>query len=103
VEVSGTSTLGQSFKAIRRGGHIPIIGALAGAKMDILVYDLIGTNAHVHGISVGNRHDCEAMMRFVGQHEITPVIERTYSFDAAVDAIRDLDKGEHVGKLTVTI
>ncbi len=103
VEVSGTSTLGQSFKAIRRGGHIPIIGALAGAKMDILVYDLIGTNAHMHGISVGNRQDCEAMMRFVDQHGITPVIDRTYSFDAAVDAIRDIDKGEHVGKLTVTI
>jgi len=31
VEVGGTGTLSQSFKAVRRGGHIPIIGALAGA------------------------------------------------------------------------
>ena len=103
VEVSGTSTLGQSFKAIRRGGHIPIIGALAGAKMDILVYDLIGTNAHVHGISVGTRSDCEDMMSFVGKHRITPVIHRNYAFADAVDAIRDIDQGEHVGKLTVMI
>jgi len=103
VEVSGTGTLGQSFKAIRRGGHIPIIGALAGAKMDILVYDLIGTNAHVHGISVGHRSGCEDMMRFVAHHRIMPVIHRNYSFDDAVDAIRAIDRGEHVGKLTVTI
>lgn len=103
VEVSGTSTLGQSFKAVRRGGHIPIIGALAGAKMDILVYDLIMTNAHVHGISVGNRHDCESMMCFVDQHSITPVIHRAYDFDEAAAAIRDIDKGEHFGKLVVTI
>jgi len=103
VEVSGTSTLGQSFKAIRRGGHIPIIGALAGAKMDILVYDLIGTNAHVHGISVGNRSDCKNMMRFVDKHRITPVIHRNYIFADAVDAIRDIDRGEHIGKLTVII
>ncbi len=103
VEVSGTSTLGQSFKAIRRGGHIPIIGALAGAKMDILVYDLIGTNAHVHGISVGNRSNCEDMMRFVGEHGIIPVIHRNYTFADAVDAIRDIDQGKHIGKLTVTI
>jgi len=103
VEVSGTGTLGQSFKAIRRGGHIPIIGALAGAKMGILVYDLIGTNAHVHGISVGNRSGCEDMMRFVARHRITPVMHRDYSFDDAADAIRAIDRGEHVGKLTVTI
>ena len=103
VEVGGTNTLGQSFKAIRRGGHIPVIGALAGAQMDILVYDLIMTNAHIHGISVGNRHDYEAMMRFVDQHGIVPVIDRTYGIDDAADAIRDIDKGEHFGKLTVMI
>jgi D-arabinose 1-dehydrogenase-like Zn-dependent alcohol dehydrogenase len=71
--------------------------------MDMLVYDLIGTNAHVHGISVGNRHDCQAMMDFVDQHGITPVIDQTYGFDEAADAIRAIDKGAHVGKLIITI
>jgi len=103
VEIGGTKTLGQSFKAIRRGGHIPVIGVLGGAKIDILVYDLIGTNAHIHGISVGNRSDCEDMMRFVEKHRITPVIDRTYAFADAADAIRDIDRGGHLGKLTVTI
>jgi NADPH:quinone reductase-like Zn-dependent oxidoreductase len=103
VEVGGTNTLGESFRAVRRGGHIPVIGALTGAKMDILVYDLIMTNAHVHGISVGNRSDCEDMMRFVEKHRITPVIDRNYAFDDAANAIRDIDEGEHFGKLTITI
>ncbi len=103
VEVGGTKTLGQSFAAVRRGGHIPVIGALAGAKMDILVYDLIGSNAHVHGISVGNRSSCEDMMGFVGEHRIVPVIYRNYAFEDALDALRDIDRGEHVGKLTVAI
>jgi NADPH:quinone reductase-like Zn-dependent oxidoreductase len=103
IEIGGMNTLGQSFKAVRRGGHIPVIGALAGAQMGILVYDLIMTNAHIHGISVGHRHAYEAMMRFVDQHGILPVIDRTYGFDEAADAIRDIDKGEHFGKLTVTI
>ena len=67
------------------------------------IYDLIGTNAHVHGISVGNRSDCEDMMRFVGKHKITPVIHRSYAFADAVGAIRDIDHAEHIGKLTVII
>ena len=103
IEVGGTNTLGQSFGAVRRGGHIPVIGALAGAQMDILVYDLIMTNAHVHGISVGHRQGYEAMMRFVDQQQIFPVIDRTYGFDEAADAIHDIDKGGHFGKLTVMI
>ncbi len=103
VEIGGTGTLVQSLKAIRRGGHIAIIGALAGASMDIAVYDLIMTNVHMHGISVGNRDDFEAMMKFVEAHKIVPVIEKNYTFKDAAIALRDIDKGNHFGKLTVSI
>lgn len=103
VEIGGTGTLAQSFKAIRCGGHIAIIGALAGAQMEILVYELIKTNANLHGISVGNRDDFEAMMAFVDAHKITPVIEKNYPFEAAAAALRDIDMGKHFGKLTISI
>lgn len=103
VEIGGTGTLAQSFQAVRRGGHIAIIGALAGAQMDIQVYQLIMTNAHLHGISVGNRDDFEAMMAFVEAHNIVPVIEKSYPFEEAATALRDIDKGSHFGKLTVSI
>ena len=103
VEIGGTGTLPQSFRAIRRGGNIPVIGALAGAQMDILVYELIMTNAHLHGISVGNRAQHEAMTAFVAEHGIEPVIDRNYPFEEAAQALRDIDRGGHFGKLTVTI
>jgi len=103
VEVGGTATLPQSFKAIRRGGNIPVIGALTGAQIDLAVYELIMTNAHLHGIGVGNRDGHEEMMSFVDKHQISPVIHRTYSFDDAATAMRDISKGEHFGKLVVRI
>jgi len=101
VEIGGTSTLPQSFKAIRRGGHIAIIGALGGAQMDLAVYELIMTNAHLHGIGVGNRTGHEAMMSFVDQNRISPVIHQTYSFADAAAAMRDIAKGGHFGKLCI--
>jgi NADPH:quinone reductase-like Zn-dependent oxidoreductase len=103
VEVGGTGTLPQSFKAIRRGGHIPVIGALTGAQMDLAVYELIMTNAHLHGIGVGNRAGYEEMMSFVDKHRISPVIHRTYPFDDAATAMQDISKGEHFGKLVIRI
>jgi NADPH:quinone reductase-like Zn-dependent oxidoreductase len=103
VEVGGTGTLPQSFKAIRRGGHIPVVGALAGAQMGLAVYELIMTNAHLHGIGVGNRAGYEEMMSFVEQHRISPIIHQIYSFDEAPAAIRDINEGQHFGKLVVRI
>jgi NADPH:quinone reductase-like Zn-dependent oxidoreductase len=103
VEVGGTGTLPQSFKAIRRGGHIAIIGAPAGAQMDLAVYELIMTNAHLHGIEVGNRAGYEEIMSFVDQHRICPVIHQIYPFADAAPAMQDIDKGEHFGKLVVRI
>jgi NADPH:quinone reductase-like Zn-dependent oxidoreductase len=103
VEIGGTATLPQSFRAVRRGGHIPIIGALAGAQMDVLVYELIMTNVHLHGISVGNRAQHEEMFSFVEKHQLTPVVDKSYEFADAANALRDIDKGEHFGKLVVTI
>jgi len=102
VEVGGTATLQQSFKAIRRGGHIPIIGALSGARMNIAVYELIMSNAHLHGIGVGNRESYKDMMRFVGEHRVSPIIHKIYRFDDAAVAMQDIDKGEHFGKLVLS-
>jgi len=102
VEVGGTATLQQSFKAIRRGGHIPIIGALSGAHMNIAVYELIMSNAHLHGIGVGNRESYIDMMRFVGEHRVSPIIHKIYRFDDAAVALQAIDEGEHFGKLVLS-
>ena len=71
--------------------------------MDIAVYELIMSNAHLHGIGVGNRAGYEEMMRLVEDQRISPVIHQIYPFANAADAIRDIDKGEHFGKLVVRI
>lgn len=103
IEIGGTGTLKQSFAALRRGGHIGIVGYLAGIDLGLNVFDLILTNAHMHGVSVGNRDSFEAMMAFVGEHELRPVIASSYEFDDAGVALQAIASGEHFGKLVVKI
>jgi NADPH:quinone reductase-like Zn-dependent oxidoreductase len=103
LEIGGTGTLQQSVAALRRGGHINIIGYLAGVDLGLTVYDLIMKNAHLHGISVGNRDTFEGMMHFVAKQRIRPVIDRAYVFEEAADAFSDIARGQHLGKLIVTI
>ena len=103
IEIGGERTLPQSMVAIRREGHINVIGYLAGAGLGLSVFDLIMQNANLHGLSVGNRDQYEAMMQFVAAKEIRPVIHKSYAFEDAGAALGDIARGEHFGKLAIAI
>ena len=103
IEIGGEGTLPQSITALRRGGHINVIGYLAGIGLGLSVFDLIERNANLHGLSVGNREQFEKMMDFVSEHGIRPVVDRTYSFDKAGQAMQEIARGGSFGKLVVTI
>lgn len=93
----------QSIAAIRRGGHITIVGYLAGIDLGLNVFDLIERNANLHGVSVGNAEGFAQMMNFVAEHGLQPVIDKTYAFEDAGAALGDIAKGAHFGKLVVTV
>lgn len=103
IEVGGTGTLRQSFAALRRDGHVAVVGYLAGIELGLTVFDLIERNAHLHGVAVGNRDSFDAMMDFVGSHQLRPVIAAHHRFDDAGNALRAIVAGEHFGKLVVDI
>ena len=101
VEIGGTGTLENSLAAIRHGGHIAIIGYMAGVELGITVFPLIIKNANLHGIGTGNRDSYEAMMAFVEQHSIQPQISDVYAFNDADKAISAVADGAHFGKLVI--
>jgi NADPH:quinone reductase-like Zn-dependent oxidoreductase len=65
VEIGGEGTLPQSVAALRRGGHIGIVGYLAGLRVKLTLIDLIERHAKLHGGSVGNREDFVEMTNFL--------------------------------------
>jgi len=103
LDVGGTGTLPQSVAALRRGGHINVIGYFGGIDLGLNVFHLIERNAHIHGVAVGNREGFEHMVAFLGEHEIHPVIGAEYSFADAARAIERVGDGSHVGKIVIEI
>ena len=103
IEIGGTGTLENSLAAIRHGGHVNIIGYMAGVEMGITVFPLIIKNANLHGIGTGKRDSYEAMMDLIGEKRIRPVIDREYAFEELATALTDLDTGRHFGKLVLNI
>jgi NADPH:quinone reductase-like Zn-dependent oxidoreductase len=103
MEVGGGGTIEQSVAAIRIGGHIAIIGVVAGAGDGFNPAALIGNAAKMQGVFVGSRDMFEGMCRAIDQHQIRPVVDRVYpwtEFKAAFEAMR---AGEHFGKIVLQL
>ncbi|MHB1872068.1 MAG: zinc-dependent alcohol dehydrogenase family protein, partial [Steroidobacteraceae bacterium] len=103
LEVGGVGTLAQSLASLAPGGHIALIGGLAGFGGDIPAMALLHANATASGIYVGSRADFEAMNAFIDQHRIRPVIDRTYTLDEAGAAYQQVEAGRHFGKVVITL
>ncbi|MFO1426049.1 MAG: zinc-binding dehydrogenase [Steroidobacteraceae bacterium] len=101
LEVGGSGTLAQSLASLAPGGHVALIGGLAGFGGDIPATALIGRNAGATGIFVGSRADFEAMNAFIVRHTLRPVVDRSFDFGAAAAAYAYMESGSHFGKIVI--
>jgi NADPH:quinone reductase-like Zn-dependent oxidoreductase len=102
VEVGGAGTLNQSLRAVRTAGHIALIGVLSGPG-ECNPVPILMKAVRVSGIFVGSVADFEAMNRAIALAGLKPVIDRVFPFDQAVDALRHLESGSHMGKVVIRL
>ena len=103
VEVGGAGTLSRSLNAVRMSGSVYVIGVLGGSTGDLSPVPILQKNLRVRGIFVGSRAMFEAMNRAIEQKELRPVIDRTFAFDDARDALRHMKSAAHFGKIVVSV
>jgi NADPH:quinone reductase-like Zn-dependent oxidoreductase len=101
VEVGGAGTLQRSFRAVRLGGCISLIGVLSGNSGQVNPLPILMKNIRVQGIYVGSREMFEAMNRAIALHQLRPVIDRAFRFDQIKEALRHLESGAHFGKIAI--
>jgi NADPH:quinone reductase-like Zn-dependent oxidoreductase len=100
VEVGGAGTLERSFRAVRTGGHIAVIGILAGGTQ-INPMPIIMRALKLRGIFVGSRQMFEDMNRMIEVQQMRPVVDRTFTFEQFPEALRYLESAAHFGKIVI--
>jgi NADPH:quinone reductase-like Zn-dependent oxidoreductase len=102
VEVGGVGTLPLTSKAVRRGGHIALIGVLAGrGEFDPRLMML--KSARLQGIFVGSREMFEDMNRAISVGGLRPVIDRVFEFGELHEALHHMANGAHFGKICIRV
>jgi NADPH:quinone reductase-like Zn-dependent oxidoreductase len=104
IEVAGPNSIGQSFVAARTGGHIAIIGAVGGFKIDTMPFAIVqAKRLRLQSVTVGSRRDQIDMVRGIDANGIKPVIDSTFPLEKLADAFRHLNSGQHFGKICIDI
>ena len=103
VEIGGAGTLDQSMVAARVGGHVALIGVLAGFAGPVQTVLLMGKNLRVQGLTVGSRAQQLAMIAGIEATGIKPVISDRFALDDLAYAFRHQAANKHFGKIVVDI
>ncbi len=103
VELGGAQSLAQSIRAVRTGGTVALIGVLSGANAEIELGRIVTRGLRLQAVTLGSREDFKAMVRFIDQHRLKPVIDPQlrFRFDQARAAIMTISQGRHFGKLAI--
>lgn len=103
VEIGGAGTLDQSMMAARIGGHVALIGVLAGFQGPVMTALLMSRQIRVQGLTVGSRQQQLDMIAGIDATGIKPVLDRSFPLADLAGAFRHQESGTHFGKIVVDI
>ncbi|KAI0535841.1 putative alcohol dehydrogenase [Xylaria digitata] len=106
LETGGPGTMDRSLNCVAYGGTISAIGILTGSTEDgksqlSTGMRLIQRNATLKGINVGPKDRAEEMIAFYETARIRPIIDRVFEFSDALEALRYVRSGSHIGKVVI--
>jgi NADPH:quinone reductase-like Zn-dependent oxidoreductase len=102
VEVGGAGTLNNSTRAVRRSGHVSVIGVLSGAG-DFNPMTILMKGIRMQGVFVGSREMFLEMNRVIELHNLKPVIDRVFPFEESRQALEYMASGAHFGKIVIKL
>jgi len=103
IELGGAGTLPQSIEACRIGGHIALIGVLAGRSGEIPTGLLMRRQQRLQGLIVGSRKHQQDFCRALDGLPFRPVIDRTFPLRETAAAFRYQLAARHFGKICLAI
>ena len=103
LEIGGASTFEQSVRSVRTQGRVLLIGTTANAVPPMPHRDLIMRSLRMQGMAVGSVAMLRDHCAFVAERDLRPVIDRTFPLDRLGEAFTFQLRGEHFGKIAVTL
>src|SRR5579884_1040906 len=101
AESVGAATWEQSLRALARGGRLVVYGSTSGDLVNVELPPFFLSWQSIRGTTMGSQKEFRDMLRFVEERRITHVVDRVFSLDEGIDALRYLESGQQFGKVVL--
>lgn len=99
VDSAGGDGFAKLIDLTTPGGRLVFFGATTGNPKALDMRKCFFRQINLLGTTMGSPADFAGMTRFVGQHKITPVVDKVFPLAEAEAALRHLEAGAQFGKI----
>lgn len=103
VDGAGGSQVGTLLKHLAPAGRFVFYGGTAGKWPAILPQRLFYKQVSLLASTMGSPSDFEAMLAFVADHEIRPIVDRVFPLCDGASAFEYLESNRQMGKVVLSI
>ena len=97
----GTPTVPRSMRALARSGRLVVIGATAGAIVELDLRLVFWRQASLRGSTMANAREFDAVLAHLAAGRLRPVIDSQFPFERGTDAFRRFDAPDQFGKIVL--
>ena len=98
----GHAVWAECMKSMARQGRLVTCGATTGPKVDIDLRHVFIKNLQILGSTMGSKGDLYAMLPFLAQGRLTPIIDDRFAYTAVREAQQRLEASQNFGKVLLT-
>ena len=103
IENVGEAVWGDAMKSLVRGGKLITCGATSGDQPPADLRRIFIRQLQIIGSTLGNLQEFKDLLAFCEQHQIRPVIDRTFTMNQVHDALDVMSRAEQFGKLALDL
>jgi len=101
IDSAGGDQFNNLIQLLNPSGKIVFYGASNGLPTSLDLYRLFWKQGTIQGSTMGNDVEFVAMIKFVEEHNISPMVCRRYPFDQIENAIKQMEDTGKPGKTVV--
>ncbi|EAL12098.1 oxidoreductase, zinc-binding, putative [Bacillus cereus G9241] len=76
-------------------------GASSGDKIELPLRALFYNQIDIMGTSMGSSEEFNEMIKFIEKYKIKPIMDKVYSLEEAIQALRRMEQGEQFGNIAL--
>jgi NADPH:quinone reductase-like Zn-dependent oxidoreductase len=103
IETVGEATWGTSLRSVKLGGAIVVAGATTGPNPPADLGRVFWRSLRILGSSMGSLSEFRALVRFVQDRDIKPIVDSTFPLEHGREAFARLAASQHTGKIGLVI